>query len=192
MRKVSYIFLKLCRSRVLLALILGALIMAVFLVKNVRHLPYTYQSSLVFLPLNIDPMVRMNAECLKEFEQMRLSFQAEEQKLSQSPVIAYASVGTNSAHKPEYNWVPQLKFREVTITEIWKGSRVASRLGITNGMKMEWPDWPRGELSTDGAVLYWGADGSGRSLVLVNNGRIYLSSLPKGIPLQEYRRKCGT
>ena len=76
MRKFIYIFLSLCRSRALLALILGALIMAVLLVAFVRHLPFTYQRSLAFLPLNIDPEVRLDAEATKQWRlEMREALQ---------------------------------------------------------------------------------------------------------------------
>ena len=133
----------------------------------------------------------LDAEAKKEDTKFWQSELKREQDLDRSQVIAYASVGTP---KLEYNWTLQLQLEciEFTITEIWKGSRVASKLGITNGTHMKQSYWPGTDVSGDGAILYWGADGSCRSLEVVHNGRIYRSNPSKGMTLQEYKRKLGT
>jgi hypothetical protein len=50
------------RTRLLPVVLLGAVLMTALLVPFARQLPFTFQRSLAFLPLNLDPQVRLDAE----------------------------------------------------------------------------------------------------------------------------------
>ena len=53
---------KMYRTSLMLVVVLGGLMGGALLVPLAPHLPYTFQRSLAFLPLNIRPDVRMDAE----------------------------------------------------------------------------------------------------------------------------------
>ncbi len=55
------------RTRYMLCLLLGGVLLAVVALPNLRHLPPAIQRSLAFLPLNIDPEVQMNADGTSEW-----------------------------------------------------------------------------------------------------------------------------
>ena len=50
------------RSRLMPAFVLSAILASALVVPMARHLPFTFQRSLAFLPLDIDPQARMDAE----------------------------------------------------------------------------------------------------------------------------------
>jgi hypothetical protein len=77
----------------------------------------------------------------------------------------------------------------LTVTEIWKGSEEASRLGITNGMQFSKDD-PAGRLP-DGAVFSVSVDTNlqptEQSYYWVRSGRVGIGNMT----VQEFRAKIG-
>ena len=50
------------RTRKLLVLLIGGVLLSLAMIPNIRHLPPAIQRALAFLPINVDPIVKMNAE----------------------------------------------------------------------------------------------------------------------------------
>jgi hypothetical protein len=97
-----------------------------------------------------------------------------------SQVVAYATTAASTTTSID-----------LTVTEIWKGSEDASKLGITNGMRFPL-DNPRGHLP-EGAILRFSVDTNLHTLTKdvtwVRSGRV--DYMYKNISVQEFKAKIG-
>jgi uncharacterized protein YunC (DUF1805 family) len=97
-------------------------------------------------------------------------------EVATSQVIGYASTATSTTTNIS-----------LTVTEIWKSSEEATRLGITNGMQFS-KDNPAGRLP-EGAIFLFSFDTnrqtSSEEIIWVRSGRV------ERMTVQEFKAKIG-
>lgn len=100
--------------------------------------------------------------------------------VSTSQVVCYATTAAGTATNIL-----------LTVTEIWKGSEEASKLGITNGMQFS-KDNPAGSLP-EGAIFLLSVDTNRQTLTeqftWVRSGRVVYEY--KDMSVQEFKAKIG-